>query len=300
MATVTDEILGSGDLARTERKTLRTRFSLSRLLIWVVLVTFAILFLMPAVWWVSLALRQTASIPVNVPLGEVWVPNNFNFFGNVAEAFELYPMGRFFVNSIVVATVVTLGEVVFASMAGFALAKYRFIGRRAVFVCVMVFLLVPQIVVVVPLFQLAASVGLVNSYPALIAPFLVTPLGIFLMRQMMQDVPDELLEAARVDGASEMWIYRRVVVPLARNGLITLAVFSFLFQWDSLLWPLVVLSRNDYYTLNLGVSLLQTNVQTPYNAIFAVTLLFSLPVMIVFFILQRRVVESLTSDAIKG
>lgn len=267
---------------------------------WLVLLGFAVLFLLPALWWVSLALRQTASIPVDVSLWDVWIPNNFHFFDNVAEAFSLYPMGRFFVNSMIVATTVTIGEVIFASMAGFALAKYQFIGHRVVFAAVMVFLLVPQIVVVIPLFNLAASLGMVNSYPGLIVPFLVTPLGIFLMRQMMQDIPDELLEAARVDGANEIWIYRRVVLPLARNGLITLAVFSFLFQWDALLWPLVILSRNEMYTLNLGVSLLQTNVQTPYNAIFAVTLLFSLPVMVLYFILQRRVVESLTADAVKG
>ncbi len=267
---------------------------------WLILLGFAVLFLLPALWWLSLALRQTASIPVNVSLWEVWVPENFSFFENVSEAFRLYPMGRFFVNSIIVATTVTLGEVFFASMAGFALAKYRFIGHRAIFAAVMVFLLVPQIVMVIPLFDLAASLGLVNSFPALIVPFLVSPLGIFLMRQIMLDIPDELLEAARVDGANEMWIYRRVVVPLARNGLITLAVFSFLFQWDALLWPLVILSRNEMYTLNLGVSLLQTNVQTPYNAIFAVTLLFSLPVLILYFVLQGRVVEGLTADAVKG
>jgi multiple sugar transport system permease protein len=278
----------------------KAKLTLPRALMWVVLIAFALLFLLPALWWVSLALRHTASIPVNVSLWEAWVPASFHFFENVAEAFRLYPMGRFFINSIIVATAVTLGEVLFASMAGFALAKYRFIGHRVVFATVMVFLLVPQIVTVIPLFDLAASFGLVNSFPALIVPFLVTPLGIFLMRQLMEDIPDELLEAARVDGANELWIYRRVVLPLARNGLITLAVFSFLFQWDALLWPLVILSRNEMYTLNLGVSLLQTNVQTPYNAIFAVTLMFSLPVMILYFILQRRVVESLTADAVKG
>jgi multiple sugar transport system permease protein len=264
------------------------------------LLVLAALFLLPALWWFSSAIRQSASIPVGVSLWEAWIPRDFRFFSNVSQAFQLYPMGRFFVNSIIVATVVTVGELFFASMAGYGLAKFRFVGRRAVFFGVMVFLLVPQIVLVVPLFEMAAQMGLVNSYPALIGPFLVTPLGVFMMRQFMEDIPDELLDAARVDGASEWWIYLRVVLPLSRNALISLAVFAFLLQWDALLWPLVALSRSDMYTLNVGVSLLQTNVQTPYNAIFAVTFLFSLPIVVLYFIVQRHVIESLATGGIKG
>ena len=145
----------------------------------------------PAFWWLSLALRQTASIPVNVSLWETWVPANSSFFENLSEAFRLYPMGAFFVNSIIVATAVTLGEVLFASMAGFGLAKYRFLGHRAWCSprswcsCSS-----PRSSWSIPLFDLAASLGLVNSFPAFIVPFLVTPFGIFLMRQLMLDIPE--------------------------------------------------------------------------------------------------------------
>jgi multiple sugar transport system permease protein len=162
-----------------------------------------------------------------------------------------------------------------------------------------VFLLVPQIVVVVPLFQLVANLGLVNTYPALIVPFLVTPLGIFMMRQFMLEIPNEFQESARIDGASEVRIYWEVILPLARNGLITLAVFTFVFQWDALLWPLIVSSREEMYTLNVGVSLLQANVQTPYNSIFAVTLLFSLPVIVLYFAVQRQINDAVSAGGIK-
>ena len=259
------------------------------------LVVMAVLFLLPLLWWISTAVRSTASIPVGLSLFDTWWPGEFRFFENLETAFDLYPMATFFVNTIIVATVVTLGEVLIASMAGYGLAKFRFLGRNLAFAAILVFLLVPQIVIVVPLFQLVASLGLVNTYPALIVPFLVTPLGIFMMRQFMLEIPNEFQESARIDGASEWRIYRSVILPLARNALITLAVFTFVFQWDALLWPLIVSSREEMYTLNVGVSLLQANVQTPYNSIFAVTLLFSIPVIVLYFAVQRQISDAVSA-----
>jgi multiple sugar transport system permease protein len=271
-----------------------------RLAMYLFLGAMALLFLLPLLWWISTAVRSTATIPVGLTLVDTWWPGEFRFVENLETAFDRYPMARFFVNSVIVATIVTVGEVFIASMAGYGLAKFRFRGRSVVFAAILGFLLVPQIVVVVPLFQLVASLGLVNSYPALIVPFLVTPLGIFMMRQFMLEIPDEYQESARIDGASEWRIYRQIILPLARNGLIALAVFTFIFQWDSLLWPLIVSSREDIYTLNVGVSLLQANVQTPYNTIFAVTLLFSIPMIVLFFALQRQIVDAVSAGGVKA
>jgi multiple sugar transport system permease protein len=277
----------------------RERLRPGRILMYLFLGVMALLFLLPLLWWISTAVRKSASIPVGLSLAETWWPGEFRFFENLETAFDLYPMATFFVNTIIVATVVTLGEVLIASMAGYGLAKFRFLGRNLAFAAVLVFLLVPQIVIVVPLFQLVAGLGLVNTYPALIVPFLVTPLGIFMMRQFMLDIPNEFQESARIDGASEVRIYWNVILPLARNGLITLAVFTFVFQWDALLWPLIVSSREEMYTLNVGVSLLQANVQTPYNSIFAVTLLFSIPVIVLYFAVQRQISDAVNAGGIK-
>jgi multiple sugar transport system permease protein len=266
---------------------------------WLFLGVMAVLFILPLLWWMSSAVRSTASIPVGLSLVDTWWPGEFRFFENLETAFDLYPMGRFFLNTIIVATIVTIGEVLIASMAGYGFAKFRFRGRGLAFAAILLFLLVPQIVVVVPLFQLMASLGLVNTYPALIVPFLVTPLGIFMMRQFMLEIPNEYMEAARIDGAGEWRTYRAVILPLARNALITLALFTFVFQWDALLWPLIVSSREDVYTLNVGVSLLQANVQTPYNSIFAVTLLFSIPMIVLFFALQRQITDAVSAGGIK-
>ena len=121
-----------------------------------------------------------------------------------------------------------------------------------------------------------------------------------MMRQFMAEIPNEITESARIDGAGELRIYWNVVLPMARNGIITLAVFTFIFQWDALLWPLIVSSRESMYTLNVGVSLLQANVQTPYNSIFAVTLLFSLPVIILFFAVQRQIMDAVSAGGVKS
>ena len=277
----------------------RERFRPSRILGLLFLAVMAFLFLLPLLWWISTAVRSTASIPVGLSLLETWWPGEFRFFENLETAFDLYPMATFFINSIIVATVVTLGEVLIASMAGYGLAKFRFLGRNVAFAAVLVFLLVPQIVIVVPLFQLFANLGLVNTYPGLIVPFLVTPLGIFMMRQFMLEIPNEFQESARIDGAGEWRIYRSIVLPLARNAIVALAVFTFIFQWDALLWPLIITSREEMYTLNVGVSLLQANVQTPYNSIFAVTLLFSLPIILLYFAVQRQINDAVSAGGIK-
>lgn len=260
----------------------------------------AVLFLLPIAWWASSATRGSAALQPGGSLLDVWIPDRFALFDNLEHAFHLYPMHTFLLNSVLVASVVTVCEVLLSAGAGYAFAKLRFAGREVLFRVLMALLLVPQIVLVIPLFELIADAGLTNTYAALIVPFLVTPFGVFMMRQFMLAIPSAYLEAARLEGAGELRIFASIVLPMARNACLTLGIFTFLLQWDSLLWPLIATSEEARYTLPVGVSLLQTNVQVPYNAIYAVTLLFSLPVLLVYLFMQRQFMRSMAMSGLKG
>jgi multiple sugar transport system permease protein len=264
------------------------------------LIICAFLFLLPIIWWIIFAMRDTASIAVGETLKEVWIPEQYQFLKNLKEAFDLYPMGRFFANSFIISFTVTIFELLIASMSGYAFAKYNFTAKNIIFKVILALLMIPQIVLVIPLFQMVVGLKLANTYLALIVPFMVTPFGIFMMRQFMYAIPDEYIEAARIEGAGEFKIFFRIVLPLSKNSFATLGIFTFLMQWDSLLWPLIATSKQKMYTLAVGISLLQTNVQVPYNALYAITLLFSIPVLVVFLLLQRLVIRSLAMTGLKG
>jgi len=259
----------------------------------------AVLFLLPILWWISFAVKGSAAISPQPTLWATWIPDQFLFIQNLEYAFSLYPLGKFFLNSFIVASIVTFFELLLASMSGYAFAKYAFRGRDLIFKVVLLLLMIPQIVLIIPIFEIFVTLKLTNTYTALALPFVVTPFGIFMMRQFMYGIPDDYLEAARVEGAGEFRIFLQIVLPMMKNALATLGILTFLMQWDSLLWPLIATSRNDMYTLSVGISLLQTNVQVPYNAIYAATLLFSIPVILVYLFFQNQVIKSMALTGVK-
>ncbi|KQQ20738.1 sugar ABC transporter permease [Rathayibacter sp. Leaf299] len=207
---------------------------------------------------------------------------------------------RYFLNSALVAVVVTLGNIVFASMVGYALAKLTFRGRDLVFGLVLGMLMIPTIVTFIPLFVLTSRLGLVNSYPGLILPYLVTPIGIFLMRQFIDGIPDELLQAARIDGAGEMRIFFGVVLPLSTPALATLSILTFLSSWNNFLWPLVVAQSDDYYTLPVALALYSTGTQgTNYGLLMAGAVAVIVPILILFVVLQRHFTQGVATTGLK-
>ena len=208
---------------------------------------------------------------------------------------------RSFANSTFVAVVVTAANVTFCSMVGYALAKLKFRGKNLVFGLVMATLMVPGMVTLVPLFVLVANLGMVDTYPGLILPFLVTPFGVFLMRQFIIDLPDDLLDAGRIDGAGELRIFRQIILPLCGPGVATLGILTFLGSWNSFLWPLVVAQNQDHYTLPVALALFSKDQQTipNYGLLLAGATVVVVPVLIVFLIFQRRFIEGIASTGIK-
>jgi len=219
---------------------------------------------------------------------------------NYARWFNELEIQKFFLNSLLVAVVTVLGNLLFCSMVGYALAKMDFPGKRVLFTLVMITLMTPGVVTFVPLFVMISKMGLVDTFPALFLPFLVTPLGVFLMRQFMLGIPNSLLEAARIDGAGEIRTFVSVVMPLCGPPLATLGIFTFLGSWNNFLWPLVAAQSEDKYTLPVALSLYSTGQDaTDYGLLLAGSVLVVGPIVLLFVCLQRYFVQSVASAGIK-
>jgi multiple sugar transport system permease protein len=256
----------------------------------------AALTLFPLLWMLSVSLMPTgASASYPPPL----LPSGATL-SHYRELFAQQHMGRYFANSMIVATAATLLALLFNGTAGYAFAKLRFRGRDALFRVLLVGLLVPAQVTMIPLFGLLKFMGLVNSYAAAIIPSAASIFGIFLVRQAALTIPDELLDAARIDGASEWRIYRSVVLPLLVPILVTLGVFVFLGTWNDFMWPLIVLTDRDMQTLPVALAGLSREHVQDNEMMMAGSVLTVLPVLALFLVLQRHYIRGLLSGAIKG
>jgi multiple sugar transport system permease protein len=214
--------------------------------------------------------------------------------------FERLNLARYAANSLLLASAVTLLSLGINSMAGYAFAKFRFRGREPLYRFLLGALVIPAQVAMLPLFLLVKGMGLVNTYAGAMIPGLASIFGIFLVRQYAVSVPDELLDAARIDGASEWRIYRSIVVPVIRPILVTLAVFTFMGTWNDFMWPLIVLSGEQKYTLPVALANLSLEHVQDSELMMAGAVLTVLPVLIVFVVLQRYYMAGITAGAVKG
>ena len=264
--------------------------------VYVVLAVGLLITIVPFLWMLLGSFKPEAELQRVPP---TWWPEAPTL-DNYRELFDRLDFPQFFANSVLVAVAVTAGNLVFCSMVGYALAKLDFAGKRLLFGLVLGMLMVPGVVTFVPLFVLVANLGLVNTYPGLILPFLVTPLGVFLMRQFMMGLPDELIEAARIDGAGEWRIFLRVIMPLCGPPLATLGILTFLHSWNNFLWPLVVAQSEDKYTLPVALALYSVGQNaTRYGLLLAGAVVVILPVIALFIALQRYFVQSVATTGIK-
>lgn len=267
-----------------------------RWLTYAVLVLAVVITLMPFIWMLLGSFKTQGEI-LRDPSG--FLPAEPTM-GNYAAWFRDLGIGKFFVNSLIVAVFTVLGNLLFCSMVGYALAKLDFPGKRFLFILVMVTLMVPGVVTFVPLFVMVSKLGLVNTYPALFLPFLASPLGVFLMRQFIKGIPDSLIEAARIDGAGEIRIFTRVVMPLCGPPLATLSIITFLGSWNNFLWPLVAAQSEDRYTLPVALSLFSTGQNaTDYGLLLAGSVLVITPIVALFIAMQRFFIQSIAATGIK-
>ena len=252
--------------------------------------------LSPLVWMVSVSLMAPGEASTFPP---PLVPSHVTF-ENYRELFAHAGMGRYLVNSILLTIAVTVGSLFFNVAAGYAFAKLPFTGRDRIFKLLLGALVIPGQVAMVPLFLLLKHLGLVNTYGGVIVPAMASIFGIFVVRQYALSIPDEVLEAARIDGATEFRIFRSVVVPVLKPIVVTLAVFTSLGTWNDFMWPLIVLNDSDLYTLPVALASLSREHVQDNELMMAGSVLTTLPVLIVFLVLQRYYIEGLMLGSVKG
>ncbi|TCC53992.1 carbohydrate ABC transporter permease [Kribbella capetownensis] len=266
-----------------------------RIAAYVVLVALGLVTVLPLLYMIVLALQSDAEVQSGDPV--LW-PADLQW-GNFTRLFEAAPFERFFLNSFVMAGAITVSHLIFDPLVGYVFAKMDFPGKRIAFVAVLSTLMVPFFVRMLPIYSIFASLGWIDSYQGLIVPFLMDAYGIFLMRQFIKPLPDELIEAARVDGAGEFRIYLRVILPQCKPALAVLGLFTFVFQWNEFLWPLIATSRTEMRTLPIGLTLFNQEYFTQWNLTAAGALILFVPTALFFVITQKFLVEGIALSGLK-
>ena len=279
----------------------RYRLSFGRIPVWLFGMLVAIAWIAPFVWMISTSLKPANQVMVE---GIQWLPREVTL-DNYRMVINSHPIMRWLLNSIIVAGTATLTSVLFGAMAGYGLARLNFPGRNTLFVVTLATIMIPEQIAQVPLFVAFLKLGFINNYPALIAPGVANVLCLYIFRQFFLNLPVELEDAALIDGASRMMIFRKIAMPLARAPVIASAVLVFAGNWNAFLWPLLIAFEERMKTLAVGAAQFapvyggHTQIEGFAPAMAAVTIL-SVPIVILFLFLQRYFIEGITRGAVKG
>lgn len=274
---------------------------LSRGVTYAFLIAAALLMIAPFLWSISTSLKQPGDVFAYPPR---FLPDPVTF-QNYVDVFTKLTFGRYFLNSVIVTGSVVILNVLFGTAAAYAFAKLRFPGRDAIFFLLLLTLMVPFQVNLIPLYKIMVELHKAlppigaDTYFGIVAPSAIQVFGIFLMRQFLRSIPDEILESARMDGASEWRILRSIVFPVARPGMATLAIFTFLGAWNDFLWPLIVTNSDEMRTMPVGLALLARKNASNWGDTMAGTVLTAAPLILMFLVLQRRFIEGLTAGSVK-
>ena len=289
MATVRSVLPGRGE------KEPRARLKGANLFVWLVLVIGALVVAFPLYWMFATAVRPKKEIFSG---GFDLVPSTFAW-SNFSDAWNKLPWDQFYINSIAIAAIAVPVTVFINLLAGYTFAKYKFPGRDILFLLMISTLMIPIQVIMVPEFLIVAKLGWVNTWWGVLVPRAAEAFGLFMVRQFMVSIPDELIEAARLDGAGEFTIFRRVVLPLSWPVIAVLSIFTFMWRWNDFAWPLVVLQEQSAYTVPLGLSLMQGQYFTDWTGLMSMSLLSIIPMMLVFVFFQRYFIQGIASTGLK-
>lgn len=267
-----------------------------RLVMVIIVFIGAISMLVPFIWMISTSLKDNSEVFTFPP---TWIPEVVHW-SNYIEAFNVANFGKVFLNSTYVAIVTTVLALILNSMAGYAFAKFEFWGRDVIFVLLLATMMIPFQITMIPIYMLFRELDLINSYTGLIAPNIATAFGIFMMRQFMQGIPSALMDAARIDGASEARIFIQIVLPLMRAPLAALGIFTFMFSWNNYFLPLVIITDEGLKTLPLLISSLSAGLYVQsWPLVMAAATIATLPIIVVFFFAQRYFIEGMALTGIK-
>lgn len=256
----------------------------------------SVVMMWPFVWMILSSTKSSGEILRLPPSFLPEFPSVKNYTAVLGEM----PFSRYFFNSVLVSICVTSGVLFTSSLGGYVFGKFSFPGREALFTLILGTMMIPFQVTVVPLYLIVLRLGLYNSYGALIVPALVNAFGIFMMRQFMHEVPDELLDAARIDGASEYRIYGSIVIPLLRPALTTLGILTFTWSWNSFLWPVIAVASDEYRTVQLALASFVSFRNLRYGLLMAASTMAVVPILVIFTLLQRGIMRGVAMTGLKG
>ena len=264
--------------------------------LFIVLILAGIVTVVPFVWMVLSSFKTNAEIS---SLHQTLIPQEFTF-DNYTSLQSNFNFLRYFANSVFIAVVVTVLVIYISCLCGFVLSKYEFRGKNLIFSFVMMTMMIPWSVTIISRYTMFMKAGLQDTYLSLILPVMVSGFGIFMMKQDISALPDELLEAARIDGANEFSIFHKIVLPMSKNSISAIAIFQFLWVWEDYLWPYLMIDSEEKQLLAVGLSTFNGRYSTDYGGLFAATTISIIPVLIIYVIFQKRFVAGVAAGAVKG
>jgi len=270
--------------------------ALSKGVLYLLLSVGAILMLLPFVWMISTSLKTSNEV---MALPPIWIPSELHW-DNFRNAAEVAPFGRYFVNSVVVTILSTIGELLTTILAAYAFSRINFYGKGIVFAVLLGTMMVPGEVLLIPNFVTVSELGWIDSYEALVIPWIASIFSIFLLRQYFFSIPTELSYAAKVDGCSDFKFLWYVMVPLAKPALITIALLKVIGSWNAFLWPLIVTNSQELRTLPVGLSAFTTEAGVKYELLMAASTMVIIPMLILFFIMQKYIISGVARTGLKG
>ncbi|WP_430610844.1 carbohydrate ABC transporter permease [Enterococcus sp. DIV0876] len=260
-----------------------------------ILVILSLITIIPFVWMLLSSFAPNSEI-VKIGGSLFPTPSSISNYLDVQEKFNFM---RMFANSLFIAVTTTVIIIYTSALMGFVFAKFRFWGKNILFGVVLSTMMLPWAVTIIPKYEMMVDFGWLDSYKALIIPSVVSGFGIFMFRQAISQVPDEMLEAARVDGASDFYIFHRIILPMSQNTIASLAIFQFLWSWEDFLWPYLMINNEEKQLLSVGLRMFNGQYGTDYGGLFAATSISIIPVIIIYIIFQKRFIAGVSSGAIK-
>lgn len=268
----------------------------SSILLNAVLLGLGLITVYPFIWMFLSSFKKNKEI---MALHQTLLPQEF-IFTNYITMNSRFNFLRFFANSLFITLTVTVIVIYTSTLCGFVLSKYKFKGRDLLFGFVLSTMMIPWCVTIIPKYSMIQAFGWMDSYAALIIPAMFSGFGIFMMKQHIASIPDEILEAARIDGANEFYIFHRIVFPLAKNGISSIAIFQFLWAWEDYLWPYLVINTQEKQLLSVGLKMFNGQYSTDYGALFAATTISIIPVLLIYLFFQKRFIAGIAASAVKG
>lgn len=263
----------------------------------IILLAIGFFFLLPFIWMLSTALKSDAQVLLTPP---VWIPSPI-MWSNFVRATQFIPFFKYLGNTFFVAILDVLGTFLFCPFVAYGLSRLEWKGREVLFFITIAVMMIPIEVTMVPSFILFSKLKLTGTYiPLFIQSFFGRPFMIFLLRQFFMNLPKDLEDAARIDGASEFMIYRRVILPLVVPGILTVCLFRFMYSWNDFIGPLLYLNKSARYTLSIGLQMFTTAYKTEWALLMAASLMTTLPIILIYFLVQKRFIEGITFSGIKG